>query len=145
MDKDQYNKQSEQLNEFGSMPLQALYQLIVVFGIMFFGERLFDIDSGRYAGTPSSFIQSPKKTLKDIIFFYIFLIYLEIKGFIILPNSSTSLIYIQYTIHVHIFFLKYLSPWTFLVNQFDYVSIEHSANVSNDQNYLLLYFDSHYY
>ncbi len=30
---------------------QAIYQLVVVFGIMFFGEKLFDIDSGRYAGT----------------------------------------------------------------------------------------------
>ncbi|XP_023334000.1 plasma membrane calcium-transporting ATPase 1 isoform X2 [Eurytemora carolleeae] len=28
---------------------QAIYQLVVVFGIMFFGEKLFDIDSGRYA------------------------------------------------------------------------------------------------
>jgi len=28
---------------------QALYQLVVVFGIMFFGERLFDIDNGRGA------------------------------------------------------------------------------------------------
>jgi len=28
---------------------QAIYQLIIVFGIMFFGERIFDIDSGRYA------------------------------------------------------------------------------------------------
>jgi len=28
---------------------QAIYQLIVVFGIMFFGEKMFDIDSGRYA------------------------------------------------------------------------------------------------
>ena len=29
---------------------QAIYQLTVVFCIMFFGERLLDIDSGRYAG-----------------------------------------------------------------------------------------------
>ena len=29
---------------------QAIYQLVVVFGIMFFGEKMFDIDSGRYAG-----------------------------------------------------------------------------------------------
>ena len=29
---------------------QAIYQLVIVFGIMFFGEKLFDIDSGRYAG-----------------------------------------------------------------------------------------------
>ena len=29
---------------------QAIYQLVIVFGIMFFGEHLFDIDSGRYAG-----------------------------------------------------------------------------------------------
>ena len=29
---------------------QALYQLVIVFGIMFFGEKIFDIDSGRYAG-----------------------------------------------------------------------------------------------
>jgi len=28
---------------------QAIYQLVIVFGIMFFGEHLFDIDSGRYA------------------------------------------------------------------------------------------------
>jgi len=28
---------------------QAIYQLVVVFGIMFFGEKMFDIDSGRYA------------------------------------------------------------------------------------------------
>jgi len=28
---------------------QALYQLVIVFGIMFFGEKIFDIDSGRYA------------------------------------------------------------------------------------------------
>jgi len=28
---------------------QSVYQLVIVFGIMFFGERLFDIDSGRYA------------------------------------------------------------------------------------------------
>ena len=30
---------------------QSVYQLVIVFGIMFFGEKLFDIDSGRYAGT----------------------------------------------------------------------------------------------
>ena len=29
---------------------QGIYQLVIVFGIMFFGEHLFDIDSGRYAG-----------------------------------------------------------------------------------------------
>ena len=29
---------------------QALYQLTVVFGILFYGEKLFDIDSGRGAG-----------------------------------------------------------------------------------------------
>merc|ERR1719516_698128 len=29
---------------------QALYQLVVVFAIMFFGEHMFDIDSGRGAG-----------------------------------------------------------------------------------------------
>jgi len=29
---------------------QAAYQLVVVFGIMFFGERIFDIDNGRGAG-----------------------------------------------------------------------------------------------
>jgi len=29
---------------------QAAYQLVVVFGIMFFGEKLFDIDNGRGAG-----------------------------------------------------------------------------------------------
>eukprot|EP00092_Neocalanus_flemingeri_P071516 GFUD01087926.1.p1 GENE.GFUD01087926.1~~GFUD01087926.1.p1 ORF type:complete len:1187 (-),score=187.92 GFUD01087926.1:1846-5406(-) len=29
---------------------QGLYQLVVVFGIMFFGEKMFDIDNGRGAG-----------------------------------------------------------------------------------------------
>merc|ERR1719309_1478950 len=29
---------------------QALYQLVVVFGIMFYGEKMFDIDNGRGAG-----------------------------------------------------------------------------------------------
>jgi Ca2+ transporting ATPase len=29
---------------------QGLYQLVVVFGIMFYGEVLFDIDNGRGAG-----------------------------------------------------------------------------------------------
>lgn len=29
---------------------QAIYQLVIVFGIMFFGEKIFDIDNGRYAG-----------------------------------------------------------------------------------------------
>ena len=33
---------------------QALYQLTVVFGILFYGEKLFDIDSGRGAGKYSS-------------------------------------------------------------------------------------------
>jgi len=28
---------------------QAIYQLVIVFGIMFFGEIIFDIDNGRYA------------------------------------------------------------------------------------------------
>ena len=32
---------------------QALYQLTVVFGILFYGEKLFDIDSGRGAGKQS--------------------------------------------------------------------------------------------
>ena len=29
---------------------QALYQLIVVFGVMFYGEHMFDIENGRGAG-----------------------------------------------------------------------------------------------
>lgn len=42
---------------------QAIYQLVVVFGIMFFGEKLFDIDSGRYAGTLLQLFPQNLKTM----------------------------------------------------------------------------------
>ena len=29
---------------------QSLYQLVVVFGILFYGDKMFDIESGRGAG-----------------------------------------------------------------------------------------------
>ena len=29
---------------------QALYQLVVVFGILFYGDKMFDIESGQGAG-----------------------------------------------------------------------------------------------
>ena len=38
---------------------QALYQLTVVFGILFYGEYLFDIDSGRGAGTATAPVSPP--------------------------------------------------------------------------------------
>jgi len=42
---------------------QAMYQLTVVFSIMFFGERLLDIDSGRYAGGPGRSLLKLNRTV----------------------------------------------------------------------------------